>query len=53
MRVVNGSLVVCLSEYLPLRRATLKKKFVSCPAGGHNNGRQQHIFLLICFFPAV
>ena len=25
MRVVNGSLVVCLSEYPPLRRATLKK----------------------------
>ena len=25
MRVVNRSLVVCLSEYLPLHRATLKK----------------------------
>ena len=34
-------------------RPPLKKKFVSCPAGGHNNGQsggRKFLFFLISFF---
>ena len=53
-RLILLSLVVIhpLASVPPVK-ATLKQKFVSCPAGGHNSGQSggRKIFCFSSFFP--